>query len=106
VYTGVLTFVFLLLAGLRLGPPVYPRSAAEAPRTMYEHVQMLANLYRRAGQLTVVRDTFRRQYARALARGTHVPGRALALEGALARLDTARTEPEVISAVASIEDRK
>jgi hypothetical protein len=103
-YASVLTFVFLLLAGRRPGPPVYLRSAVETPRTMYEHVQMLANLYRRAGQWKVVREAFRRQYARALARGTHDPGRARALREALVRLDSARSEAEVVAAVGSIED--
>jgi hypothetical protein len=105
-YAGMLTFMFLLLAGRRLGPPVYLRSAMETPRTMYEHVQMLANLYRRAGQLNVVRETFSRQYARALARGTHDPAQVQTLESALARMSSARTESEVITAVASIEDRR
>jgi hypothetical protein len=105
-YASALTFLFLPLAGRRLGPPVLVRSAVETPRTMYEHIQMLANLYRRAGQLDVVRQTFSRQYARALARGTHDPGRRQGLESAMARLDSARTESEVITAVGSIEARR
>ncbi|MBV9603083.1 MAG: DUF4350 domain-containing protein [Chloroflexi bacterium] len=102
-YAAVLTFVFLVLAGRRLGPPVYLRSAADSPRTMYEHVQMLANLYRRAGQLRVVRETLGRHYARALARGALPPSRAAALSGALAGLDSATTESELVTAIATIE---
>jgi hypothetical protein len=102
-YAGLLTFVFLLLAGRRMGPPIYLRSSANAPRTMYEHVQMLANLYRRAGQLQVVRETLGRSYARALARGTLPPDRAAALRSRLAALESARTESGVVSAVAALE---
>jgi hypothetical protein len=103
-YAAILTFVFLVLTGRRLGPPVYLRSAAESPRTMYEHVQMLANLYRRAGQLSVVRQTLSRHYARGLARGAMDPGHTAALAAALARVDAARTESDLIGAVAAIED--
>jgi hypothetical protein len=102
-YAGVLTFLFLLLGGRRLGPPVYLHSATEAPRTMFEHVQMLANLYRRSGQLGVVRERMSRVYARDGARGTLAPDRAAALESALARLESARTESQVVSAVGTIE---
>ena len=35
-------------------------SPPEIRRTMYEHVQMLANLYRRAGQFSTVRAAFGR----------------------------------------------
>jgi hypothetical protein len=103
VYAGLVTFLFLLLAGRRLGPPVYLRSAAEEPRTMYEHVQMLANLYRRAGQLQVARDTLSRSYARGLARGALPPDRAAAVRSGLAALESARTESDVVSAVAALE---
>jgi hypothetical protein len=99
-YAGMLTFLFLLLAGRRLGPPVYLRSAAEAPRTMYEHVQMLANLYRRAGQLGVVRQTLSRHYARGAADGSP------AQTAARARLDAARNESDLVSAVAAMEDTR
>jgi hypothetical protein len=105
-YVGTLTFVFLLLGGRRLGPPVYLRSAAESPRTMYEHVQMLANLYRRAGRLSIVRQTLSRHYARGLARGSLEPGRAAALAEALGRVDAARSESELVTAVAALEDRR
>ncbi len=103
-YGALLTFLFLLLGGRRLGPPVYLRSAAEAPRTMYEHVQMLANLYRRSGQLGVVRKTLSRSYARGLARGTLPPARATALLSALARVESARGESDLVAAVAALDD--
>jgi hypothetical protein len=104
VYVSVLAFAYLLLTGRRLGPPLPARPPGETRRTMFEHVQMLANLYRRAGQLAVVRSTFSRHSARLLARGASSPKRAAALAEALARIDTARTESELISAVASISD--
>jgi hypothetical protein len=71
---------------------------------MLEHVQMLANLYRRAGQFSVVRETFSRHYARTLARGAGPPRRAAAVAEALARIEHARTESDLISAVASASD--
>ncbi len=105
-YSALLTFVFLLLGGRRLGPPVYLRSASEAPRTMYEHVQMLANLYRRAGQLQVVRETLSRAYARELARDSRPAARAAELRSALDRVDAARTESDLVAAVAAAEDTR
>ena len=68
-YTVLLVFVYLLLSGRRLGPPLPARPPTETRRTMYEHVQMLADLYRRAGQFAVVRAAFgasatRRELAR------------------------------------------
>ena len=105
-YGALLMFVFLLLGGRRLGPPVYLRSASEAPRTMYEHVQMLGNLYRRADQLPVVRETMSRSYARELARGRLSPARAVALRSALERVEQARSESELVAAVAAAEDAR
>jgi hypothetical protein len=105
-YAALLTFVFLLLAGRRLGPPVYLRSAAEAPRTMYEHVQMLANLYRRAGQLSVVREAFSRHYRRVLGHRTLTPGRSATLAEGLARVESSRSESDLVAAVAAIEDAR
>jgi hypothetical protein len=104
VYTAALVFVYLLLSGRRLGPAVRARSATETRRTMYEHVQVLANLYRRAGQFLTVRDAFSRHYARLLARGTRSPKQAGALATALARIETARSESELIAAVAGVDD--
>jgi hypothetical protein len=91
VYAALLTFAFLFFANRRLGPPLAERSASAAPRTMYEHVQMLANLYRGAGQLGVVRNVFTRHYARYSADG-------------LDRIQSARTEADLISAVTAIEE--
>jgi hypothetical protein len=104
VYAALLTFAYLLLAGSRLGPALAARSAAESQRTMYEHVQMLADLYRRAGQLGVVRSTFSRQYARLLARGGMNARRQADVSEALSRIEAARTESELTSAVASVDD--
>jgi hypothetical protein len=101
VYVAVLAFAFVVLSGRRLGPALPARTATETRRTMFEHVQMLANLYRRAGQLSVVRTTFVHHYARLLARSAGSPRRAEALAQALARIENARTEDELISAVAS-----
>jgi hypothetical protein len=103
-YAAVLIFLYLLLSGRRLGPPIPARSPTETRRTMYEHVQMLANLYRRAGQLFVVRAAFDHHYQRELARGAGgSPKRAAALAEALARIETARTESELIAAVAAAQ---
>jgi hypothetical protein len=103
-YAAVLIFLYLLLSGRRLGPPIPARSPMETRRTMYEHVQMLANLYRRAGQLPTARAAFDRHYARELARGAGgSPKRAAALAEALARIETARNEAELIAAVAAAQ---
>jgi hypothetical protein len=102
VYAALLTFFFLLLAGRRLGPALAEYSAAEARRTMYEHIQMLADLYRRAGQLQAVRAAFGRHYARSLARGTVSNRHATEFAEALRHLESARTEAELVSAVATI----
>jgi uncharacterized protein DUF4350 len=97
VYASLLTFVFLFLAGRRIGPALMGRSAAESQRTMYEHVQMLADLYRRAGRLTTVREAFSRHYARV--RDPH--GAAV-----LARIQSATTEADLISAVGDADDAR
>ena len=68
VYAGLLSFFYLLLSGRRLGPPLPPVRAAAASRTMYEHVQALANLYRRGGQFLALRAHFSRHYRRRVAR--------------------------------------
>ena len=71
---------------------------------MYEHVQMLANLYRRAGQLFIVRAAFSRHVTRELARsGGGSPKRSAILAEALARIETARSESDLIAAVASAQ---
>lgn len=86
-YAALVVFVFLLLAGRRLGPAIVPRSPAQSQRTMYEHVQMLADLYRRAGQFGALRNNLGRQYAR------HSPATA-------ARIAAARNEAELITMLA------
>jgi hypothetical protein len=104
VYTAALVFLYLLLSGRRLGPAVAARPPNETRRTMYEHVQMLANLYRRAGQFATVRDAFSRHYARRLVRGLRSPEQAGALAAALARIEAARSESDLIAAVAGVDD--
>jgi hypothetical protein len=96
VYAALLTFGFLALRGRRLGPPLPARPPTETRRTMYEHVQMLASLYRRAGQLGAAREAFSRHYARLRTRSD----RSLALR----RIETARTESDLIAAVAAFDD--
>jgi hypothetical protein len=101
----MLTFGYLILSGRRLGPALTVRPATETRRTMYEHVQMLANLYRRAGHLPTVRAAFSKQYTRELNRvGAGSPGRAVKLAEAVARIETARTESDLIAAVAGASD--
>jgi hypothetical protein len=67
---------------------------------MAEHVQMLAGLYRRAGQLNLVRSAFVGHYARRLRRPDAPPG----ARAALARIEQARSEAELIAAVATADD--
>jgi len=104
IYAALLTFVYLWLSGRRLGPALPARLPGETPRTMYEHVQMLANLYRRAGQFGVVRESFGRHYARLLARGRVGSKRTAAMAEALEHIKLARGESELVGAVASVDD--
>jgi hypothetical protein len=105
VYVALLAFVYIVLSGRRLGPPIPARPPAATRRTMYEHVQMLADLYRRAGQFPVVRAAFGRQVSRELARGVvGSPRRAAGLAQALVLIEGARTESELIAAVAAADD--
>jgi hypothetical protein len=67
-YAALLIFVYLLLSGIRLGPPLRPVKAAASSRTMYEQVQALAGLYRRGRQLRAARQHFARYYRRVIAR--------------------------------------
>jgi len=104
IFAAVLTFVYVLLNGRRLGPALAARPPTETRRTMYEHVQMLANLYRRAGQFAVVQSAFSRHFARLIARGASGSAtRTAALTAALARVEAARTESELVAAVASAQ---
>ena len=63
---------------------------------MYEHVQMLANLYRRAGQLGAARAAFLSHYARLQAGSDR--------SAALRRVEIARTDSDLIAAVAALDD--
>jgi len=103
VYVAILTFLFLLLAYRRLGPPLAERGATQMRRTMYEHVQMLASLYRRAGQLDTVRAAFARHYQRVAARSAVAPVRAALLEQSVTEVHNARSEAELIAAVAAAD---
>jgi hypothetical protein len=103
IYIAMLAFLYLLLSGRRLGPPIAERTATETHRTMYEHVQMLASLYRRAGQLGTVRNSFERHYQRLLARGALAPSQSAALGDALIYLHDAHSEHDLISAVGAAE---
>ena len=101
IYAALLTFAYLVLSGRRLGPPLPAGSPPETHRTMYEHVQMLGSLYRRARLLASARTAFSRHYARRLARrGSGSPERSAALR----RIESARTEAELIAAVAAFDD--
>jgi hypothetical protein len=106
IYAVLLTFAFLVLGGRRLGPPLRERLAAEVPRTMYEHVQMLANLYRRAGQFDLVRSSLTRHYVRLLARGRLGAKRIEELNQSIARMQAARSVSELVAALAqmSVDD--
>lgn len=96
-YAGLVIFVWLLLSGRRLGPPLPARGATQAGRTMFEHVQTLAGLYRRAGQLEAARDAFARHYRRLS--GTHS-----ALRDSLPSIEAARNESALLAAVARADD--
>jgi Domain of unknown function (DUF4350) len=102
-YAAALTFGFLLLAGRRLGPPLAERSPTEMRRTMYEHVHMLASLYRRAGQFATLRGAFVRHYQRRAASTVLAPERASLLDAALRRVHHARSETELIAAVSAAD---
>jgi uncharacterized protein DUF4350 len=96
-YAGVVVFGWLLLSGRRLGPPLPARGAGQPGRTMFEHVQTLAGLYRRARQLPVARATFSRHYRRLA--GQHPEMRAV-----VGSIESARSERELIDAVARADD--
>jgi len=104
VAAAILLFVYLLLAGRRLGPSLPPRPPTAVRRTMFEHVQMLAGLYRRAAQLDVVRARLAHHYARLLARQTLSTERAARLNEATRRIQAARSEPELVVAVAHADE--
>ena len=97
-YAAAVVFVFLLLDGRRLGPALAGAGPTETRRTMYEHVQMLANVYRRAGQFGVVRAAFARHYQREAAR-------LRTDHAAVVRIESARDEAELIAAVGAAQGR-
>jgi hypothetical protein len=104
-YAMLVGFAVLVLTGRRLGPAVAGRSAVQTRRTMYEHVQMLASLYRRGRQFSTVRAAYSRYYARAVTRAAGgPPGRVAHLSEAVAEIEQARTEPELIAAVGRASD--
>ncbi len=103
VYAAGLAFLFLLLTGRRLGPAIAERGAAEVRRTMYEHVQMLAGLYRRSGQFSTLRSALLHQYQRLSARDSLTPAQRAALASALDHLQHAQTEGALIAAVAAAD---
>jgi hypothetical protein len=101
----VVGFVGLVLTGRRLGPAVPGRTAVQTRRTMYEHVQMLASLYRRGRQFGTVRAGYERHYARTLARGQGgPPARVAQLTAAVDEIAHARSEPELIAAVGRADE--
>ena len=97
-YCALLIFVFVSLNGRRLGPALSATDPSATQRTMFEHVQMLADLYRRAGQFHVVHDYFLARYGQR----QHVAPRER--DSALRRVASARTESELIAAVAQVDD--
>ena len=99
IYVASLTFAFLLLGGRRLGPPLPAQLPGAAPRTMYEHIQMLAGLYRRASQFRVMRDALANHYARAVARKS-----SPVTAESVARMRAARSESELIAALAAVDE--
>ena len=118
VYAGLLIFLYLFLSGRRLGPALRPVRAEAASRTMYEHVQAMAGLYRRGGQFLALRAHFSRHYRRRVARalGSAVvldrplaapelverglsPARAQAIVSATTAIDAARGERPLGDAV-------
>lgn len=114
VYAALVTFAFLWLAGRRLGPPVPATEASVAGRSMYEHVQALAGLYRRTRQLEDARQGFGHWYRRALTRAAgQVPGTlgngqptaspAERLASAVQQIERATSERELIVAVTRAE---
>jgi hypothetical protein len=102
-YAVALTFGFLLLAGRRLGPPIPPVGATASGRTMFEQVQALAGLYRRAGQLPALRRHFAARYGRELAAGKLPPAQRAAAEEALGRIEVAPSEAALVGAVGRFE---
>ena len=124
IFGTLVLFLYLVLTGRRLGPPVPPLDAARGVRTMYEHVQALAGLYRRGRQFLYLRDHFERHYRRLVARSLGVDvavahdarladelaarglpaDQARRLASALAELGAARGDAQLLRAVAHAEE--
>lgn len=117
-----LTFVYLLLDGRRLGPPLPPAAPDRATRTMEEHVRSIAGLYRRARQHSVARAHFARHYRRIVIRALGIPAdidrplgteellehglqpaRAARLGRVLGDLDRAVDDRQLVAAVGAAE---
>jgi hypothetical protein len=70
---------------------------------MFEQVQALAGLYRRAGQLPALRRHFAARFGRELAAGQLPPARRAAAEEALGRIEAAPSEAALAAAVDRFE---
>ena len=102
-FAAAVVFVYLLLAGQRLGPPLPPLQAAAAERTMFEQVQAVGGALHRGGQLAFARQHFARHYARRLAeRGGQ---RDAATDEVVQGIERARTAPALVGAVRQAEQR-
>jgi hypothetical protein len=100
IYAAGLTVLFLLLGGKRLGPPLAAAAPTAPGRTMFEQVQALGGLYRRAGQLTFLRQHYVGHFERAIvAAGGLPPARREAAVAALRQIEAAATETALLAAV-------
>ncbi|MBV8084432.1 MAG: DUF4350 domain-containing protein [Chloroflexi bacterium] len=100
-YACGLVFLFLVLSGRRLGPPVPPAQAEAASRTMYEQVQAVAGLYRRSRQFAGLRAHFTTHYRRQATRALGTTSGEL--DRALAAVESAPSEKALAADVASVE---
>jgi hypothetical protein len=98
-YGCLIVLFYVALAGRRLGPPL-PAAQPEANRTLYEQVQAVAGLYRRARRSAAVREHFsrraRRMAASALGSVDDAPPEVTA---GLASIDAAASEGALATAV-------
>lgn len=123
-YAAVATFLYLWLANRRLGPPLPAASAAALARTMLEHVEALAGLYRRGKHVETAGRHFAQHYRRGLAHSlgvdpshlhtaeemraalkTHAVSESTAdvLARAFATFDLARSETDLARGIAQAE---
>jgi hypothetical protein len=70
-YTGLVIFLFLLIGGRRFGRPL-PMPDSTARRAPVEHVQAMANLFRRAGKRARISRHYHDRLKRELARPYHL----------------------------------